>query len=383
LTPLAATPEKAMVAKHSSDSKWNDFGFREARSGAGETYRPGFMELLSAEGPGSMADKPSLKVSFTLLPRFTLLAFAGLVDSLRLASDIGDRSRPLRCQWSLVGSDRRPIASSSGAEIAHWETFGDPARFDYVIIVGGLLGADSSYHPLVLDYIRRAARAGVTLVGICTGVFALAQAGVMKGYRCCVHGYHLPEFEQEFPDIEAVTDSIFVVDGDRVTCAGGIAAVDLAGFLIGQRCGRDRAVKILPHLVADELRPPNHPQLPLVDRYFQVYDDRVRRAIFLMEQHIGNPLPVGNIAKLVGATSRQLERAFQRYFRKTPSTFFRLMRLHHARWLILHTTSSVTQIAIDCGFADTPHLTRTFKQTFGRLPTDLRKGAVAPAFDAG
>jgi transcriptional regulator GlxA family with amidase domain len=331
------------------------------------------MELLSAEGPGEVVDRPSLRVSFTLLPRFTLLAFAGLVDSLRLAGDIGDRSRPHRCQWSLVGPDRHPVASSCGAEIAHWEGFGDPARFDYVVIVGGLLAAESAYDRSVLDYLRRSARAGVTLVGVCTGVFALAQAGVMNGYRCCVHGYHLPEFEQEFPDIEAVTDSIFVVDRDRVTCAGGVAVIDLAGFLIGERCGRERALKILPHLVADELRPANHPQLPLVDQYFQVYDDRVRRAIFLMEQQFSNPPPISDIAAAVGATSRQLERGFQRYFRKTPSAFFRLIRLRHARWLVLHTTHTITQIGADCGFADTAHLTRTFKQTFGQLPSDLRR----------
>jgi transcriptional regulator GlxA family with amidase domain len=183
----------------------------------------------------------------------------------------------------------------------------------------------------------------------------------------------LPEFEQEFPDIEAVTDSIFVVDRDRVTCAGGVAVIDLAGFLIGERCGRERALKILPHLVADELRPANHPQLPLVDRYFQVYDDRVRRAIFLMEQQISNPPLIRDVAAAVGATTRQLERGFQRYFRKTPSAFFRLMRLRHARWLVLHTTHTITQIGADCGFADTAHLTRTFKETFGQLPSDLRR----------
>jgi transcriptional regulator GlxA family with amidase domain len=270
------------------------------------------------------------------------------------------------------------VRSSCGVEVAHWESFGDPAKFDYIVVVGGLLAADAQYDRPMLDYLRRAARAKVTIVGVCNGVFALAQAGVMDGYTCCVHGYHLPEFAQEFPAVRAVTDRIFVVDRDRITCAGGVSSIDLAGYLIERKCGKERAIKILPHLVADQLRPGSHPQLPLVDDYFKVYDDRVRSAVFLMEQHIGNPPSVAAIAKTVGATTRQLERGFHRYFGLTPSGFFRLMRLRHARWLVSHSTLSITQIAIDCGFADTAHFTRTFKRVFRELPTDLRKVSGRP-----
>ncbi len=330
------------------------------------------MELIVSDTLGAVQPRPKLKVSITVSPRFTLLAFSAFVDALRIASDIGDRSQPRHCSWTLVGPHTRPVTSSCGAEISHWECFGDPSRFDYVVIVGGLLREEDG-DPRLLNYLRQAAAANVKIIGICTGVFAMAEAGVMAGYRCCVHGYHVADFKEKFPLIQSVSDQIFVVDRDRITCAGGVAAIDLVGYLLERDCGVSRSRKILPHLLIDELRPAEHPQLLLLDEYFTVYDERVRAAVFLMQQHIANPIAVATIARRIGVPTRQLERGFQRSFVMSPSCFFRLMRLRRARWLVLHTSLSVTRIAIDCGFADTAHLTRSFKRQYGELPSGLRK----------
>ena len=148
-----------------------------------EDYRPGFMELIVSDTLGAVQPRPKLKVSITVSPRFTLLAFSAFVDALRIASDIGDRSQPRHCSWTLVGPHTRPVTSSCGAEISHWECFGDPSRFDYVVIVGGLLREEDG-DPRLLNYLRQAAAANVKIIGICTGVFAMAEAGVMAGYRC-------------------------------------------------------------------------------------------------------------------------------------------------------------------------------------------------------
>jgi transcriptional regulator GlxA family with amidase domain len=336
-------------------------------------YRPGFMELLPY-GPGRVhVARPRLRVAFTLLPRFTLVAFAGFVDALRLSSDIGDRSQPHYCSWTLVGSDRHATPSSSGAAIAHTELFGDPSRFDYLVVVGGLLDDDNDYDPQLLNYIRRAATSGVTIVGLCTGVFAMARAGVLDGYACCVHGYHLADFTERFPALTPISTQIFVVDRDRITCAGGAAAIDLAGFIIEQRCGLDRARKILPHMLLDELRPPLHSQLSFVDEFFKVRDERVRMAVFVMQQNLSNPASIDAIARRIGVPARQLERGFQRSFSVSPSTFYRTMRLERAKWLLTHSRHTITQIAIDCGFADTSHLTRSFKRHYLVLPTNFRR----------
>ena len=337
------------------------------------------MELLPKADLVLIPERPPFRVGVTLLHNFTLTAFAGFVDALRLSSDIGDRSRPEQCRWSLIGADRHPVASSCGASVPHNELFGDPRQLDYLVVVGGLLDDDVAYDRQLLDYIRRAALAKVTIVGLCTGVFALAQAGVLDRYRFCVHGYHLPDFVLRFPSLKPVSSEIFVVDRDRITCAGGTAVIDVAGHIIAERCGADRARKILPHLLVDELRPASHPQLSFVDDFFKIQDGRVREAIFLMQQSLSSPITIHKIAKKLAVPERQLERGFQKSLSVSPSGFYRAMRLQRARWLLVHSSLSVTQISVDCGFADTSHLARSFKRQFGELPTALRRSGRAAA----
>ena len=74
-----------------------------------------------------------------LLPNFTLTAFSGFVDMLRLSADDGDYSKPVRCAWSVIGETLAPVRASCGIQITPWETFDAAEPFDYVVVVGGLL----------------------------------------------------------------------------------------------------------------------------------------------------------------------------------------------------------------------------------------------------
>lgn len=85
-------------------------------------------------------EAPTLSVGFILARRFTLNAFANFVDVLRLAADEGDRSRPIRCEWSVLSHSMHPVASSSGVMVEPNERLGDPGKFDYIAVVGGIIG---------------------------------------------------------------------------------------------------------------------------------------------------------------------------------------------------------------------------------------------------
>src|SRR5262252_2494869 len=153
------------------------------------------------------AHTPALDIGFVLAPNFTMLPFAAFIDAIRLAADEGDRSRQIACRWTVMGEGAQPITASCGVAITPWEPYRDPADFDYVVVVGGLLGKregkGNSEHDRdaakVTDYLRAAAASKCVLVGLGTGTFILARAGVMDGYRSCVSWYHLNDFRTEFP----------------------------------------------------------------------------------------------------------------------------------------------------------------------------------------
>lgn len=304
------------------------------------------------------------------MPRFTLTAFAGFVDALRLAADDGDRSRQVECQWTVLG-DGGGIASSCGATVQAWDTMAEPGRFDYIVVVGGLLHGGQKIPPGTNAFLRAAANAGVGLVGLCTGSFVLARAGLMSGHVACVSWFHRDDFVREFPDLRLVTNRMFVVDGDRLTCAGGTSVVHLAAYLIERHCGRTRARKSLRIMIEEQPLPSNTPQPELVVTH-EARDGTVRQAMLLIEQNMSQPDPLTRIAASLGISLRQLERRFCIDIGITPREYRLQLRLNRARWMIERTDLAITDIGLECGFGDCSHFSRTFTRQFGITPSSLR-----------
>jgi transcriptional regulator GlxA family with amidase domain len=314
-----------------------------------------------------------LRVAFVLCPNFTLMAFAGFIDMLRLCGDDGDRSRQIYCQWTVLGATIEPVRASCGVLVTPWETFRDPRAFEYIVVVGGQLDESQAVDPRLVAYLRRAAKLGVTLVGVCTGSFVLARAKLMSGRRCCVHWYHYKDFLREFEDVQPVVDEIFVDEHDRITCAGGTAVIDLAAYLVNRHNGNVVARKGIRQIMLEWARPPKHVQMPLLNEFFEVTDPRIRQAIQYMEDNLGSPIRVAEIAAQANLSVRQFDRKFREAFGLSPSALFRKIKVQRAEWLLAHTQRSITQIAFDCGFADSSHLSRVFRQTYGAQPRALRR----------
>jgi transcriptional regulator GlxA family with amidase domain len=314
---------------------------------------------------------PKIRVGFVLTPRFTLTAFAGFVDALRLAADEGDRSRPIDCEWVVLGDTRAPVESSCGAAMQPWAAMENPEAFDYIVVVGGLLHGGQKVSPGTHAFLRAAARKGVALVGLCTGSFVLARAGLMKGYVACVSWYHREDFAREFPDLRLISNQLFVVDRDRMTCAGGTSVVHLAAFLIEKHCGRAQASKSLRILIEDQPLPSRTLQPEsVVSRQGQ--DSMVRRAMLLIEQKLAHPDPLLEISAALGMSLRQLERRFIADVGVTPRNYRMHLRLERAKWMIEHTDISVTDVGLECGFGDCSHFSRAFSSHFKTSPSRLR-----------
>ena len=318
----------------------------------------------------SQKTEKRLSVGFILARRFTLGAFANFIDVLRLAADEGDRSRPILCGWRVLSATMDPITSSSGIIVQPEERLGDPTRFDYVAVVGGLVDEIENLNPDYVDFLREAAKANVPLIGVCTGSFILHRAGLMHGYRCCVSWFHHHDFLEQFDGMEPVSDQIFVVDRDRLTASGGTSSAHLAAHLVDRHVGRAQATKSLHIMIIDEALKAEKSQ-PGIPLDLMTSDNLVKRALLLMQQSMDVPQPVSSIAKRMGISRRKLERHFQEALGLTPSTADKLIRLTHAKFLITSTEHSITEIAMDTGFCDVSHFAKIFREYEGITPSQF------------
>lgn len=321
-------------------------------------------------------DRPRLRIGFVLARRFTLSAFANFVDVLRLAADEGDRSRPIHCSWKVLSASMNPVTSSCGVTVTPDERLGDPTRFDYIVVVGGLIDEIERLNPEYTGFLRRAAEAGVALVGVCTGAFILHRAGLMEGYRCCVSWFHHNDFLEQFDGLVPVSDQIFVVDRGRLTCSGGASSAHLAAFLVDRHIGRSAARKSLHIMIIDEAMAAEDPQ-PGLPLELKTRDVLVRKALSHMQQNLDNPPPVSAVAARLGVSRRKLERHFGHELGLTPSEAFLRMRLSQARFLLGGSDRSVTEIAAATGFCDLSHLIQVFRRREGMTPEAWRQKARA------
>ncbi|AZO03803.1 GlxA family transcriptional regulator [Mesorhizobium sp. M7A.F.Ca.CA.001.09.2.1] len=340
------------------------------------------MTVELRQGPGSPTNQASrlardsapLSVGFLLLHRFTLGAFANFVDVLRLAADDGDRSRPIRCQWRIISPDMSPILSSCGVAISPHERIGDLRRFDYLVVVGGVLEEETLLVDTRFDdHLRHAAEAGIPLVGLCTGSFVLRRAGLMNGYKCCVSWFHNSDFLRLFDGLQAVSDQIYVVDRDRLTCSGGASAAHLAAFLVERHLGKALAAKSLRIMMFNEAAKGETAQ-PTGRLEVVVRDEVLKRAVLLMQHHLEVPLTIARLAGKLKLSRRLIERRFRSELRTSPQAIYTQIRLDHARHLLQRTPKSISIIAVECGFCDGSHLSRVFRSYYHKTPQDFRSG---------
>jgi transcriptional regulator GlxA family with amidase domain len=240
-----------------------------------------------------------------------------------------------------------------------------------VVVVGGLLHGGQKVPTAVTRFLRRAAEAGRRLVGLCTGSFVLARAGLLDGHLACVSWFHREDFEAEFPTLRVVSNRMFVIDRERLTCAGGTGVVHLAAHLIEQALDRASATKALRILIEDQPLPPTalQPEEVLTER---ATDPLVRKAMLLLEQRLHESLAMQTLCDQLGLGRRQLERRFQRDVGLSPAGYRLKLRLERARWLLVHTDLEVGTIGLECGFPDGAHFARAMRQVHGSSPRSIR-----------
>ena len=202
----------------------------------------------------------------------------------------------------------------------------------------------------------------------------LARYGFLDGYATCVSWFHRDDFLAEFPHLKVVSNRLYVIDRNRLTCAGGTSVVHLAARLVARHCGEAQAEKSLRIMMEDHPLPGSAPQpAQVINR--AAHDPLVKRAMLLIEQNLSSSNDLAAVSDSAGVSARQLQRRFVADIGITAKEYRSRLRLSRANWLIQHTDMPLTEIGFECGFADGAHLSRSFRRHFGTPPSQIRQQA--------
>jgi transcriptional regulator GlxA family with amidase domain len=310
----------------------------------------------------------SRRYVFLTLPSYSMIALASAVEPLRMANRLGGRDL---YAWTIASLDGAPAAASNGLALSPTAALDADGAPDIVFVCGGV-DVQQAVSPPLLSALRRLARRRVPLGALCTGAWALAKAGLLDGRRAAIHWENMPALREEFPRI-VFTEALFAVDGDRYTCSGGIAPLDLMLNLIGGDRGPELASRISEQFILDRIRSDRDRQHIPLQAQVGVFHERLIRAAALMERHVEEPLSLGELAAEAGVSRRQIERLFKRHLGQAPTKYYLGVRLRRARELLLQTPMSIIDITTACGFRSPPHFSKCYRSAFGHPPSAERQ----------
>ncbi len=308
------------------------------------------------------ADKPRRFV-FVLLENFTLLSFAAAVESLRIANRMAEKEL---YSWQIIGEGGGVISCSAGSGFTLDGDLGDLQRDDFVMICGGI-DVQAATNKRILGWLRREARKGVTVGGLCTAAYTLARAGLLDGKKATIHWENQDSFGEDFEDV-TLTKSVFVIDGNRMTTAGGTSSIDLMLKLIADQQGEDLANLVADQLIYSSIRTDQDTQRLSVPTRIGVRHPKLSQVIQMMEANIEEPISPSVLAREVGMSTRQLERLFRRYLNRSPKRYYMELRLQKARNLLMQTDMSVINVALACGFASPSHFSKCYRAHYDTTP---------------
>lgn len=313
------------------------------------------------------------RFSFILLPRFSLLALSSAIEPLRHANNVLGAQQ---FSWSLFSEDGGEIESSSCIPVRPADRIANVPLDSNIILVGGADIASFSSQTM-LKWIRRVATRVPLLGGLCTATHVLAEAGVLDGHSATVHWELAESMKEKFPAV-FVTDGLFEIDRNRLTCAGETASTDLMLHLLADWQGKAVAASVSAQVLHGRPRLAVEPQAPLAMRT-GTRNRYLLHALSLMETHQDEPLGIEEIARQAGCSRRQLERLFSGKTGHAPIMYYRNLRLDRARRFIFETQMTLTEIAVASGFCSSGSFSAAYKRRFGLTPTDEERKWPGPA----
>ena len=203
--------------------------------------------------------------------------------------------------------------------------------------------------------------------GLCTAAFTLAKAGLLDGKKATIHWENQDSFSEDFEDV-TLTKSVFVVDGNRMTTAGGTSSIDLMLKLIADDLGEDLANAVADQLIYSSIRTDQDTQRLSVPTRIGVRHPKLGQVIQMMEANIEEPISPSSLARDVGMSTLQLERLFRRYLNRSPKRYYMELRLQKARNLLMQTDMSVINVALACGFASPSHFSKCYRAHYNTTP---------------
>lgn len=301
------------------------------------------------------------------------LDVTGPADVFTTANELLQR-KPAPYDVRLFGIRKGAIPTEAGVAFYADATFSQCGLLDTIIIPGGhALRSEPKVRAAVGGLLRKHAPQARRVVSVCTGVYALAESGLLDGRTATTHWRFASDLQERWKSIRVDANAIFVKDGKYYTSAGITAGIDLSLALVEEDFGNEIALAVARELVVYLKRPGGQLQYsqPLLHQTEE--KGRFGDITSWIRGHIDEELTVERLAEHANLSPRHFNRKFKSVFGVTPGDLVEEIRLDEGRWLLLNTDAEIQNLAGDIGYRSDDSFRRAFERRFGVNPLEYRK----------
>lgn len=313
------------------------------------------------------------KIGVVLVDGFALISLAATIEPLRAANVL---SKSKLYELTYISAEGELARSSIGISFDAVDMRSAPTDFDLVFLVAG--GNPILYENVELGrYLKRLARQNVPLGGVSGGPAILARYGLMRHRRFTIHWEHFESLKEISQDFN-LEKSLYVIDRDRYTSAGGTGTLDLLISIVSKNHGRVLAQQVSDWFMHTETRLSEAPQKAGLEEKYNIHHPAALAAVELMHNNLADRLTLDEIADRAHISARQLNRIFVDTLTMSVMEFYRHISLERAAQLLRQTVLPISEVALATGFSNASHFTKIFQNRFKTTPKAMRVAARGP-----
>ncbi|MEU3898076.1 helix-turn-helix domain-containing protein [Streptomyces sp. NPDC045251] len=276
-----------------------------------------------------------------------------------------------RYRLLVCAGEDGPLRTTGGLELTAPQGLEAIARAG-TVVVPAWRSITSPPPEEALDALRRAHEEGARIVGLCTGAFVLAAAGLLDGRPATTHWMYAPTLAKRYPSVHVDPRELFVDDGDVLTSAGTAAGIDLCLHIVRTDHGNEAAGALARRLVVPPRRQGG--QERYLDRSLpeEIGADPLAEVVAWALEHLHEQFDVETLAARAYMSRRTFDRRFRSLTGSAPLQWLITQRVLQAQRLLETSDYSVDEVAGRCGFRSPVALRGHFRRQLGSSPAAYR-----------
>ncbi|WP_108817347.1 GlxA family transcriptional regulator [Pseudovibrio sp. Alg231-02] len=286
-------------------------------------------------------------------------------------------TQPSKLNVKIVSSTKAPVRGWNNRVIIPDSTISDTGIVDAIFIppIGDIHRIPSLVSDDVLEWIRQNLIEGATLASAASGIFVLAQAGVLDGEKATTHFAWAEEFKSIYPQVVLHEKRTMLFSGPAhriVTSGGGAYWNDLALFLISRYLGKDATLRSAKYYLVDWGRRDQLSYASMEATRLR-YDAQINKALSAIKQNLTQEDVFHKARSATNLPVRTFERRFKAATGTPLSQYIQQMRIELAKELLESDNISIDDLTIEVGYSDATSFRRLFIKNIGMTPSEYRR----------